>query len=147
VPDFAVVRSIVDARLIVGREVAALAAERSGPTLRGVLENAARDLARAEDPVAQQRCALRYWDHVVDGAESIVFRLMYNSLRAAYEPALEALSAVLAPEVGRVEAYRKLSAAIVGGGAAKARQAADELLGLATAEFQTVLDQLEEAPS
>mgnify|MGYP006146079119 CR=1 FL=1 len=34
-------------------------------------------------------------DQVVDAADSIVFRLMFNSLRAAYEPALEALDAYL----------------------------------------------------
>ena len=147
VPDLSVVRSIVDARLVIGREVAALAAERAGAKLRQPLDVAVKTLAGEPDVVAQQRHALRYWDHVVDGADSIVFRLMYNSLRAAYEPALEALSAVLAAEVGRVDAYRKLSAALASGDPSRARRAADDLLGLATAEFHTVIGQLEEAPS
>ena len=46
-----------------------------------------------DDDVERQLHALAFWDHVVDAADSIVFRLMFNSLRAAYEPALEALAA------------------------------------------------------
>src|SRR3712207_7775641 len=46
---------------------------------------------------------------VVDAADSLVFRLMFNSLRAAYEPALEALAPVMAAEVGQVAAYRVLT--------------------------------------
>jgi hypothetical protein len=57
-----------------------------------------------QDPVAQQRHALVFWDHVVDGADSIAFRLMFNSLRAAYEPLLAALATVMQVEVGRPEA-------------------------------------------
>ena len=59
--------------------------------------------------------ALEYWDHVVDAADSIVFRLMFNSLRAAYEPALEALAPLMAEEVGQIGAYRLLTAAIGAG--------------------------------
>ena len=43
--------------------------------------------------VERQLHALEFWDQVVDAADSLVFRLMFNSLRAAYEPALEALAA------------------------------------------------------
>ena len=55
--------------------------------------------------------ALEFWDQVVDAADSMVFRLMFNSLRAAYEPALEALAPLMAEEVGQVDAYRVLTAA------------------------------------
>ena len=58
-------------------------------------------LAEEDDPVERQRHALTFWDHIVDGADSIAFRLMYNTLRATYEPALPALAAVMADEVGR----------------------------------------------
>ena len=43
---------------------------------------------------------------MVDGAGSIVFRLMYNAFRAAYEPALAALAAAMTAEVKRPDAYR-----------------------------------------
>ena len=78
-------------------------------------------LADEDDPVEQQRHALTFWDHIVDGADSIAFRLMYNTLRATYEPALPALAAVMADEVGRPQAYRELAEAISAGDPARGR--------------------------
>jgi DNA-binding FadR family transcriptional regulator len=80
----------------------------------------------------------------VDGADSIAFRLMFNSLRAAYEPSLAALATVMAPEVGRPEAYRRLTEAIVAGDPDAARDAAEELLSPATVAFLTAIRRLEE---
>jgi GntR family transcriptional regulator, transcriptional repressor for pyruvate dehydrogenase complex len=142
--DFAVVRSILEARLHVGPKVAALAAERSGKRLATPLRDAVNAIKTAPDPVAAQRHALVFWDHVVDGASSIAFRLMFNSLRAAYEPSLAALAAVMAPEVGRPEAYRALADAIVAGDHDAARDAADGLLRPATVAFLAAIRRLEE---
>ncbi|HEY0774108.1 MAG TPA: GntR family transcriptional regulator, partial [Nocardioidaceae bacterium] len=89
--DVAVARSILEARLAIAPEVASLAGERGTDTLPEALDDAIASLEAAEDPVARQRAALTFWDHVVDAADSVVFRLMFNSLRAAYEPAIEAL--------------------------------------------------------
>ena len=62
----------------------------------------------------------------------MVFRLMFNSLRAAYEPALEALAPLMAEEVGQVDAYRVLTAALGAGDPETARAAADRVLRPAT---------------
>ena len=55
----------------------------------------------------------RFWDAVVDAADSIVFRLLFNSLRLAYEPAIAALAPVMEAEVDNVDGYRALAEAIV----------------------------------
>jgi DNA-binding FadR family transcriptional regulator len=57
---------------------------------------------------------------------------MYNTLRATYEPALPALPTVMAAEVGRPDAYRKLADVIEAGDPAGAKQAAIDLLEPAT---------------
>ncbi len=101
-------------------------------------------LADEDDPVEQQRHALTFWDHIVDGADSIAFRLMYNTLRATYEPALPALATVMADEVGRPEAYRELADAIVAGDPGGARQAAQELLEPATTALLAAIENLED---
>ena len=103
-----------------------------------------RDLASEHDPVERQRHALTFWDHVVDGADSIVFRLMYNTLRATYEPALPALAAVMSAEVGRPEAYRRIADAIAAGDPAAAKQSAVDLLEPATTAMLAVITNLEE---
>jgi DNA-binding FadR family transcriptional regulator len=140
--DASVVRSVLEARLAVGPAVAALAAERGGATLAAGLTAVVDDLAATDDDVERQRHALDFWDRVVDAADSLVFRLMFNSLRAAYEPALEALAPVMAEEVGQVQAYRLLAAALAAGDPETARAAADRVLRPATSTLLSALDEL-----
>jgi GntR family transcriptional repressor for pyruvate dehydrogenase complex len=139
-----VVCSILETRLHNGPKVAELAAARRRPELAGLLDDALRRLTEEADPVEQQRHALTFWDHVVDGADSIAFRLMYNTLRATYEPALPALATVMADEVGRPRAYQDLADAIAAGDPAGARQAAQDLLEPATTALLAAIDNLED---
>jgi len=141
-PDVA--RSVLEARLAVGPAVAALAAARSGPPIAAVLSVLLDRLAASDDDVERQVLALEFWDHVVDAADSLVFRLMFNSLRAAYEPALEALAPLMAAEVGQVDAYRVLTAALGAGDPETARAAADRVLRPATESLLSALAALEE---
>jgi GntR family transcriptional repressor for pyruvate dehydrogenase complex len=142
--DLAVVRSILEARLHNGPKAAELAAVRRRPGLAALLDETIGSLESETDAVERQRQALTFWDHVVDGADSIVFRLMYNTLRATYEPALPALAAVMAAEVGRPQAYRELAAAIAAGDPEAASKAATDLLEPATAAMLAVISSLEE---
>lgn len=141
--DIAVARSILEARLHNGPKVAELAARRRPPGLYELLEESIRKLHTDDDPVEQQRHALTFWDRVVDGADSIAFRLMFNTLRAAYEPALPALSTMMAAEVGQVEAYRSVARAIDAGDPMAAETAARELLAPATSALIAALNTLE----
>jgi GntR family transcriptional repressor for pyruvate dehydrogenase complex len=126
--DPVVARSVVEARTSVAPSIAALAAQRGGPALAGALGDVLRRLAATTDPVTWQELALEFWDAIVDGADSIVFRLMFNGLRAAYEPALPAVAPLLADEVGQVEPYRVLASAIGAGDPATAQAAAERVL-------------------
>jgi DNA-binding FadR family transcriptional regulator len=79
---------------------------------------------------------------VVDAADSIVFRLLFNSLRLAYEPAIAALGPVMEAEVDNVAGYRALAEAVTAGDRAGAHAAADELLRPATEALGRLLDLL-----
>lgn len=142
--DLPVARSILEARLLVGPKVAELAAARAGDRLGATLSGTVDALEAAADPVGRQRQALEFWDHVVDGADSIAFRLMFNGLRAAYEPAIAVLGPVMDAEVTRVEVYRALTGAIAAGDAPEARRLAEDLLGSGTQGLLTVIRKLEE---
>lgn len=144
--DLSVVRSILEARLHNGPKAAELAALRRQPGLAALLAETVDGLESESDPVERQRHALTFWDRVVDGADSIVFRLMYNTLRATYEPALPALAAVMSAEVGRPEAYRHLADTIANGDPIAAKAAAVDLLEPATAAMLAMINDLEEQP-
>jgi GntR family transcriptional regulator, transcriptional repressor for pyruvate dehydrogenase complex len=140
--DIAVAHSLLEARLRNGPNVAELAAERHGPELAGLLDDSVRKLEAEDDPIEWQRHALTFWEHVVDSAGSIVFRLMFNGFRAAYEPALPALGAAMTAADNHPDAYRKLAEAICSDDAAGAKHVAQELLERANADLMVVLDGL-----
>lgn len=142
--DISVVRSILETRLHNGPKVAELAAARRGPELAALLDTAIDDLSADTDAVQRQRHALTFWDHLVDGADSIAFRLMYNTLRATYEPALPALAVMMAAEVGHPEAYRAIADAVRTGDTEAAAAAARALLEPATTALLGALTELED---
>jgi DNA-binding FadR family transcriptional regulator len=142
--DLSVVRSILETRLHNGPKVAELAALRRPPELTALLDDVVQKLADEDDAVERQLLALTFWDRVVDGTDSIAFRLMYNTLRATYEPALDALATVMAGEVGRPGAYRELADAITERDPKRASKAAHDLLEPATIALLTAIDNLEE---
>lgn len=142
--DVAVVRSILETRLHNGPKVAELAARRRPSELPDILDATITALDAEQDPIARQRHALAFWDHIVDGADSIAFRLMYNTLRATYEPALPALAALMAEEVGRPENYRLVADAIRAGDPDTAERAARALLEPATLAMLGAITTLED---
>ena len=142
--DVSVARSLLEARLVIGPKVAELAARRHrGDTVRQLRERV-RALVASDDPVGRQREALEFWEVVVDAADSIAFRLMFNSLRSAYEPTLDALATLMAEEVDQVEKYERLVDAIDARDAVLAREDAESLLGPATRSLIAAIDRLEQ---
>ncbi len=142
--DPAVGRGVLEARLAIGPTVAAMAAVRRREGDLAAVTTAVTHLAEAADPLARQHAALAFWDAVTDAADSVVFRLMFNSLRLAYEPAIPALAPLMEAEVGNLHGYRALSDAVAAGDEEAARTAADDLLRPATTAILAVLAALDD---
>ena len=100
----------------------------------------------APDGVARQRAALAFWDVVVERSGSIVYRLMFNGLRAAYEPVLDVLAGAMAAEVDRVDTYAALAAAIEAGDADAAQDLAADLLSSGHGAISDLLDRIDDQP-
>lgn len=141
--DLAVARSILEARAHVGPKIAELAAARGGPEVAGHLALAVAELGADDDGVRRQHVALTFWEHLVEGADSITFRLMFNSMRAAYLPLIEALAPLMAAEVDRVEAYAALTEAVAAGDPERARACASDLLGSATTSLVEAIETMQ----
>ncbi|ETB40079.1 GntR family transcriptional regulator, partial [Mycobacterium avium 11-0986] len=138
--DAGVFRSILETRLRIGPKVAELAAEQHGPELAVLLDDSLRRLEASHSAVEWHRGSLEFWDHMVDSSGSIVFRLMYNPFRAAYERALGVLAAAIPAEINRTDAYRALAQAICAGDADEAGRGAREVLELANATMIGALE-------
>jgi DNA-binding FadR family transcriptional regulator len=141
--DASVARSILQARQSIAPAVAVLAAEsptsqESATGLRAALTT----LEQAEDSVDRQHAALAFWDAVVDAADSLVFRLLFNSLRLAYVPAIDALGPVMEAEVDNLADYRALTDAVLDGDPEAARRHSEDLLRPATEALTRLLGEL-----
>ncbi len=145
--DAGLARSIVEARLAIGPGMARLAAQhaaRHSPERREALHAALDRLAAATDAVARQHAALAFWDAVVDLTDSIVFSMLFNSLRLAYEPAIEVLAPLLDGEVSDLAGYREVVAALKAGDPDRAATATEALLRPATEAMTGFLDDYED---
>lgn len=110
--DLGVARGIIEARSDLGPPVAAAAARRATDTDLAELDALVVRLREAEDDHARQRLALDFWDRVVDASDNVVHRLLFNALRRAYEPVMDALVVVMRDEVSDVDGYAAVVAAL-----------------------------------
>lgn len=107
-----VARSIVEARSDLGPPVAAAAARRARPDDVATLHEIIDAMRATDDVLELQRLALDFWDRVVDASGNVVHRLLFNALRRAYEPVMEALAVVMQAEVSNVDGYATVVAAL-----------------------------------
>lgn len=103
--DLEVARGIIEARSDLGPPVAASAARRASADDLALLDGLVAELRDAADDHARQRLALDFWDRVVDASHNVVHRLLFNALRRAYEPVMDALVVVMRDEVSDVDGY------------------------------------------
>jgi GntR family transcriptional regulator, transcriptional repressor for pyruvate dehydrogenase complex len=142
-PDLDVVRAIVEFRAEVAPNVARRCAERRDDRLVAVLDElVARMAEQRDEPEALQRTAHELWHVVVDGTDNVVDRLLFNALSAAYLPALDLLTDVMVDEVGDLEGYRALVAAIRDHDQRAAAAVAERIVGLGTERTMELLSRL-----
>jgi GntR family transcriptional repressor for pyruvate dehydrogenase complex len=133
--------SVIEARAIIGPQVARLAAQRvlRTPGAADRLCAVTDQLGSETDPQQRMWRALEFWELIVDTADSIAFRLVFNTMRASYVPALDVLVNVMAAEVGDIGHYRALAAAVAEGDPDAAETAAAAMLALGSIAFEKFL--------
>lgn len=140
--DLEVARSIVEARSDLGPPVAAAAARRARPEDVAALHDTLDAMRATDEVTALQRLALDFWDRVVDAAGNVVHRLLFNALRRAYEPVMEALAVVMQAEVSDVDGYATVLAALERGDPEAAAHAARTVVDHGARATVELLDQL-----
>ncbi|MFT5223613.1 MAG: GntR family transcriptional repressor for pyruvate dehydrogenase complex [Glaciecola sp.] len=142
--DLRVARSVLEVRQAVGPDIAARAAERhdDSPHLAELLGAPLQRLSCSDDAVVLQQAAMEFWDALVDASQNVAYRLMTNTLSAAYAPLLEGLAEVMRDEVSNVDGYRAVASAVLGGDAGAARGAAHTLLEAGTGAVLSAITNL-----
>ncbi len=131
-PDPALLRSILELRLCVGVDAARRCAERAPAAIVAALHAAAEEQQEA-GPATAPLLYARLWNHVIDGAGNIAYRLAYNSLLAGLDPDSDASRALFTAEACDHDAVATLVAAIAARMPEVAADAAGDLLTRALA--------------
>jgi GntR family transcriptional regulator, transcriptional repressor for pyruvate dehydrogenase complex len=142
-PDLDLVRAILEVRAEVAPNIARRCAERRDQALVAELDALVEQLAgQREDLAGLQLTAHELWHRIVDGTDNMVDRLLFNALAAAYLPALDLLTEVMADEVRDLDGYRELVAAVADRAPDRAYAAAQRIVGRGTARGMEVIARL-----
>lgn len=131
-PDPALLRAILELRPCVGVDAARRCAERAPQHTAAALQTALAE-QRAADPALAPVLYAHLWEHVIDGAGNIAYRLAYNSLLAGLDPAGELSRALFGGEARDLDAVTALVEAIAARDPDAAGAAATDLLARALA--------------
>jgi GntR family transcriptional repressor for pyruvate dehydrogenase complex len=140
--DLEVARSIVEARSDLGPPVAAAAARRVTAGDLSAMRTIVDQMRETDDLATLQRLALDLWDRVVDASGNVVHRLLFNALRRAYEPVMDALLVVMRDEVSDVDGYAAVVAALEARDPARAEAAVRAVVDHGARATVEVIDQL-----
>ena len=128
--DAGVLGAILEARALMLRELASLAAERSSAEQAQRLHELAERFAETTDPHAAARLDFAFFTEVAQAAGNLVFELILNAIRDLYFAHLDAVPVTARP-AELAPLYARVASAIERGDAARARSAA---FALATAQ-------------
>jgi DNA-binding FadR family transcriptional regulator len=124
IADPGLTRQLFEARRLLLREAARLAAERRTDEQAATLAMLAAAFASAEDP---QPVDLAFMATVIDASDNLVFTLILNSIRELYLENLEAFRSIVADRDGLAPHYVAAAEAIADGRAEDAAEAVDAL--------------------
>ena len=124
--DAGVLLAILEARALMLRELAGLAAERRSATQAQRLNEIAGRFAATDDPHDAARVDFAFFTEVAQAARNLVFELILNAIRELYFEHLAAVPVTARP-AELAPAYARIARAIDRGDGSRARAAAFEL--------------------
>ena len=124
--DAGVLAAILEARALMLRELAGLAAERRSGAQAQLLHELAARFAATDDPHEAARVDFAFFTEVAQAAGNLVFELILNSIRELYFAHLDAVPVTARPaELAPI--YARIARTIDRGDGGRARAAAFEL--------------------
>lgn len=129
--DAGVLGAILEARALMLREIAGLAAERRSDKQAARLHQIAERFAATRDPREAARVDFAFFTEVAQAAGNLVFQLVLNAIRDVYFGHLDAVAVTARPQE-LAPAYARIARAVEHGDGNRARAAAFELAALQT---------------
>jgi DNA-binding FadR family transcriptional regulator len=125
--DPALTGALFEARRLLLREAARLAAQRRTPDHERALAELAGAFAAAPDDATAQMLDLAFMQTLIDAAGNLIFQLIINSIRELYLGHLERFRPIVADRASTAPLYAAAAAAIAAGSAGGAADAVERL--------------------
>jgi GntR family transcriptional regulator, transcriptional repressor for pyruvate dehydrogenase complex len=138
-------RSLLEVRRTFGTDIARLCALRCDGALVDELSGLVEAIPSAGSPLNRMVAKWAFWDKMVDGADNLCYRLMFNSIRTALPKATVLMSHYSERVPADIDGYRSLVAAIGSGDAAAAAADAERLLEIEATEMARVVGMFDNA--
>ncbi len=119
-----VVQSVFEMREVLGADAARLCAERADAKAVATIQHAASALTEETPLVQRAGQCLELWRQIIAGSGNLAYRMAFNSMNAAYQPALPVVAELLSEELRDTEAHAALATAIASGEPDTAQEAA-----------------------
>ncbi len=136
--DAGVLGDVLEARRLMLRELAALAALRADDPQKARLRELAEAFAEAPDAQAAQALDFAFMTELAEAADNVVFVLILNSIRALYFEHAATLQVTARP-AELAPAYAEAAEAVAGGDADRARAVLDALAERQRERVETAL--------
>ena len=133
--DPALTGALFEARRVLLREAAALAAARRSADHGRALSELAEAFAAAPDDAAAQLVDLAFMQALIDAAGNLVFTLIINSIRELYLGHLERFRPIVADRAALAPLYRRAARAVAAGQEGRAAAAIEKLAALQEARM------------
>jgi len=144
--DMRIARSVLEMRAALAPDIAQLCARRGGATTAAVLASLVRAMEAARgDTATMHRLTFDYWDALVQGADNVAYRLIFNSLRRSRAKWQDALAHVFVEELHDVPAYRAIAKAVAAGDADTARRRAARMVQPGVERLTRLVDLIEQS--
>ncbi|HET6506571.1 MAG TPA: GntR family transcriptional regulator [Baekduia sp.] len=125
--DPALTGPLFEARRLLLREAARLAAQRRTDGHVKALDSLADGVANAPDDAAAQMADLMFMATIIDASDNLIFSLILNSIRELYLSQLDRFAPLVADRDELIPLYRRAAKAIADGSAARAATAIERL--------------------
>jgi GntR family transcriptional repressor for pyruvate dehydrogenase complex len=133
--DPALTGALFEARRVLLREAAALAAARRSADHGRALSELAEAFAAAPDDATAQLVDLAFMQALIDAAGNLVFTLIINSIRELYLGHLERFRPIVADRAVLAPLYRRAARAVAAGQEGRAAAAIEKLAALQEARM------------
>jgi DNA-binding FadR family transcriptional regulator len=125
--DPALTCALFEARRLLLREAAGLAAQRRTPDHERALADLAAAFAAAPDDATAQMLDLAFMQTLIDAAGNLIFQLIINSIRELYLGHLERFRPIVTDRATTAPLYAEAAAAVAAGSAERAAAAVERL--------------------